>query len=162
MKRKIYIETSIPSFYHTTRSEPKLVGQRETTRRWWATERQWFDLCTSEIALRELADGEYPSQKDAIALMLGIPVLAAAPGVVEIVEAYARHKLMPTNNLSDAFHLAFASYYEVDYLLTWNCRHLANVNKQKHIEAINEALHLKVPILTTPEFLFSENAPEEP
>jgi hypothetical protein len=110
MKRKIYIETSIPSFYHTTRTEPKLVGQRETTRRWWATERQWFDLCTSEIALRELADGEYPSQKDALALMQGIPVLAAVPGVVEIVEAYARHKLMPTNNLSDVFHLAFASY----------------------------------------------------
>ena len=162
MKRKVYIETSIPSFYYTTRTDPKSVGQRETTRRWWATERQWFELSTSEIALVELADGQYPSQTDALAFMQGIPLLGAVPGILDIVRAYARHKLMPANNLSDAYHLAFASYYEVDYLLTWNCRHLANVNKQRHIESINDSLHLKVPILTTPEFLFSENAQEEP
>jgi predicted nucleic acid-binding protein len=162
VKRRVYIETSIPSFYYTTRAEPKLVGQRETTRRWWATERQWFELCTSEIALRELAEGDYPSKLDAITLMKGIPLLGAVPRIAEIVAVYARHKLMPANNLSDAFHLAFASYYDVDYLLTWNCAHLANVNKQTHIEAINDILHLKVPIITTPEFLFSENTQEEP
>jgi predicted nucleic acid-binding protein len=115
MKRKVYIETSIPSFYYEVRTEPEMIARREITRRWWATERGYFDLFTSPIALKELSDGNYPSQKDAIALMTTIPVLAAVSRIHEIVSAYARHKLMPANNLSDAYHLAFASYYEVDF-----------------------------------------------
>jgi predicted nucleic acid-binding protein len=68
---------------------------------------------------------------------------------------------MPRSDPGDAYHLAMASYYQVDFLLTWNCRHLANVNKQEHIKKVNEELGLKVPILTTPEMLFSEYA-EDP
>ncbi|HVX84984.1 MAG TPA: hypothetical protein VH253_09220 [Phycisphaerae bacterium] len=160
MKRKVYIETSIPSFYHTNRTDPKIVAQRETTRRWWATERQWFDLTTLQPVLTELEDGDYPFRDDAIRLLDGIAFLRVVPVIDDIVAVYADHKLMPSNNLADAYHLALASYYQVDYLLTWNCRHLANVRKQEHIAKINEKLKLTVPTITTPENLFGEAAEE--
>jgi predicted nucleic acid-binding protein len=160
MKRKVYIETSIPSFYHTTRTDPKIVGLREVTRRWWATERQWFDLSTSLPVFTELQGGNYPSREQAVQLLVGIPLLEVTPIIDDIVIVYAEHKLMPSNNLADAYHLALASYYGVDYLLTWNCLHLANVRKQEHIAKINERLRLRTPTLTTPENLFRESAEE--
>ena len=160
MKRRVYIETSIPSFYHTTRTDPKIVGQRETTRRWWATERQWYELSTSLPVLTELQGGNYPSREQAIQLLVGIPLLEVIPIIDDIVMVYAQQKLMPSNNLADAYHLALASYYGVDYLLTWNCLHLANVRKQEHIAKINERLRLRTPTLTTPENLFRESVEE--
>lgn len=156
MKRKVYLETSIPSFYYEVRPEPEMVARREITRRWWATERQWFELYTSLPVLVELNGGNYPGRDDALKLLHNIPLFQVIPAIDEIVTVYAQHKLMPSNNLVDAYHLALASYYEVDYLLTWNCRHLANVRKQEHIAKINERLKLKTPTLTTPEALFGE------
>jgi hypothetical protein len=70
--------------------------------------------------------------------------------VAEIVEAYIRHKVMPGDPLGDALHLALASYHKCDFLLTWNCRHLANANKFGHIRRINTVLGLFVPMLVTP------------
>jgi len=90
-----------------------------------------------------------------------IELLQAVPPIEQIVSIYVQHHLMPGKDLGDAYHLAIASYYEVDYLLTWNCRHLANVNKQEHIETVNKQIGLKVPRLITPDSLFSENA-EDP
>ena len=67
-----------------------------------------------------------------------------------IVEVYIERNVMPRNPLGDALHLALASYYKFDYLLTWNCKHLANANKFNHIRQVNTLLGLHVPILTTP------------
>lgn len=64
---------------------------------------------------------------------------------------------MPAGAGGDAYHLTMASYYSVDYLLTWSCRHLANANKIKHIAVVNARLGLSVPIITTPQLLIPEN-----
>ena len=69
---------------------------------------------------------------------------------VYIVDAYIQHHLMPNDPKGDALHLALASYHRCQFLLTWNCAHLANANKQEHIRHINALLGLHVPILTTP------------
>lgn len=75
----------------------------------------------------------------------------------DIVEAYLRNRLMPSYDIRDAVHLAFASFYKMDYLLTWNCRHLANVRKQEHIRVINGRLGLTTPAIITPlELLLTE------
>jgi hypothetical protein len=65
-------------------------------------------------------------------------------------------QIMPADDAGDAAHLAVASYHGVDYLLTWNCRHLANANKFEHIRVINRRLGLMTPELVTPEQLFEE------
>lgn len=84
------------------------------------------------------------------------PVVPIEPAVAEIVAAYLRHKLMPADPAGDALHLALASLHKCDFLLTWNCTHLANANKFGHIRRVNAMLGLVVPTLTTPLELLGE------
>jgi len=83
-------------------------------------------------------------------MVSGLPRLEINDAVEEIVEVYISNTLMPRDQLGDALHLAVASYYKIDFLLTWNCVHLANANKQAHIRRINERLRLFTPELVTP------------
>jgi len=83
-------------------------------------------------------------------MVSGLPRLEINDAVEEIVEVYISNSLMPRDQLGDALHLAVASYYKIDFLLTWNCVHLANAHKQVHIRRINERLRLFTPELVTP------------
>ena len=85
--------------------------------------------------------------------MEGIPILDFSSEVLEIAEVYQVQKLMPRDPVADSIHVAVASYYRMDYLLTWNCRHLANAQKVKHLEVLNARMGLAVPILATPHML---------
>ena len=74
----------------------------------------------------------------------------------QIVEFYIVNHVMPKSFVGDAVHLAYVSYYDIQYLLTWNCNHLANANKRKHIRVINGRLGLSTPEIITPLELFKE------
>ena len=150
MAKKVYIETSIPSFYYETRPEPEMVARRNWTRDWWDHHSHQYELVTSEAVFEELNEGEYPIKKDAIGLIKNLPVLAADRPVIEIVNAYVVNKAMPKNPTGDALHLALATYHKCDFLLTWNCNHLANANKFVHLSAVNALLGYLTPQLTTP------------
>ena len=150
MQSQVYIETSIPSFYVEARTEPEMIARREWTRDWWDNHRQNYEVVTSEAVIAELEDGDYPNKSIALGLLDNIPVLGVDETVAEIVEAYIRHRLMPQDPLGDALHLALASYHKCDFLLTWNCKHLANANKFDHIKRVNTILGLYIPKLVTP------------
>jgi predicted nucleic acid-binding protein len=149
-KARVYIETTIPSFYHTSRTGLAAQARREWTRRWWAASGERYEIVTSQAVLDELASGDYPSREDALALIQNVPLLEITPPVAEVVDAYFRHQLMPVDPGGDALHLAVASFHKCDFLLTWNCRHLANANKFGHIRRVNTLLGLFVPTLVTP------------
>jgi predicted nucleic acid-binding protein len=85
-----------------------------------------------------------------VELVSTLPLLPIEHAIAEIVEAYIQHKVMPNDPVGDALHLALASYHKCDFLLTWNCRHLANANKFGHIRRINAILGLYIPLLVTP------------
>ena len=89
-----------------------------------------------------------------IELIYNLPRLEVIPEIKDIVEIYLKNYLMPKRNIRDAFHLAIASYYKIEYLLTWNCEHLANVNKQEHIRIINNRIGLSTPYIITPLQMF--------
>ena len=150
MQPRVYVETSIPSFYHEERTAPDMVARRDWTRDWWDNHRQGYLLVTSEAVLDELTRGDYPNKEEALLLIKNVSLLEIDDPVTEIVEAYVQHKVMPQNPLGDALHLALASYYKCDFLLTWNCKHLANANKFDHISRVNMLLGLYVPKLVTP------------
>ena len=76
--------------------------------------------------------------------------------VVDIAQVYLSNFLMPKQLKGDAIHLAYASYYKIDFLLTWNCNHLANANKRQHVRILNNKLNLPVPDIITPLELFTE------
>lgn len=155
-KARAYVETTIPSFYHTTRSGAEALARRAWTRRWWADGRERYELVTSEAVLLELRNGQYPSREPALELAQALPLLETTPAVAEIVEAYVQHRLMPADPSFDALHLAMASYHKCEFLVTWNCQHLANANKFGHIRRVNNLLGLYVPVLATPLELLGE------
>jgi hypothetical protein len=96
-----------------------------------------------------------------LALVRDLPLLPIEPAIAEIVQAYIGYKLMPSDPGGDAMHLALASYHKCDFLVTWNCRHLANANKFGHIRRVNTMLGLFVPALVTPlEMLGDDNETE--
>lgn len=150
MKPKVYIETSIPSFYHELRAEPDMAARRQWTRDWWDNSSEDYLLVTSVAVLDELNDGDFPNKEESIGLIAELPLVPVEPAVAEIVEAYIQHKVMPTDPVGDALHLALASFHKCEFLLTWNCRHLANANKFGHIRRVNVMLGLYVPLLVTP------------
>jgi predicted nucleic acid-binding protein len=156
LRPKVYIETSVPSFYYETRPEPEMVARREWTRHWWDRHGDKYMLVTSAAVLDELAEGEYPNKKEVFELASTLPLLPVEEAVADIIEAYIQHKVMPQDVLGDALHLALASYHKCDFLVTWNARHLANANKFGHIRRVNTLLGLYVPLLVTPLELLGE------
>ena len=149
-KPRVYVETTIPSFYHEHRTAPDIVARRDWTRRWWTDARGRYELVSSPAVLDELSEGLPESSAARLQMLADIPLLEIEPPVVDIVQAYVQHKLMPSDPGGDALHLALASYHKCDFLVTWNCRHLANANKFGHIRRVNTLLGLYVPALVTP------------
>lgn len=150
MKKSVYVETSIFSFYHDERQVATAVAMREWTRTWWDDKAAEYNLLTSVAVLAELDQGSLPHRSRALNMALALPAIPIEDGVDEVVDVYIRHKVMPGDPVGDPLHLALASMHKCDYLLTWNCRHLANANKFGHIHRVNVLLDLHTPILTTP------------
>jgi predicted nucleic acid-binding protein len=154
----VYLETTVFSFYYDDRSAPAIVAMREWTRQFWAECETRFSMMTSVAVLDELRRGELPHREVALRWALTFPVLPVGGDEVnEIVQAYVKQKVMPREPSSDALHLALASFNECDYLVTWNCRHLANANKFDRIRRVNTMLGLKTPDLVTPPELLGES-----
>jgi predicted nucleic acid-binding protein len=150
MQARVYIETTIPSFYYEIRQEPEMVSRHLWTRYWWDREREKYELVTSEAVLAELSRGDYLSKSQTLALVESLPLLEIDESIVEIIKVYIDQQVMPKDPTGDALHLALASYHRCDYLLTWNCANLANANKFPHIRKINGFLGLFTPDLVTP------------
>lgn len=157
MKPRVYIETTIPSYYHEIRKDPESITKRQWTREWWDNHRFSYELVISPSVMDELERGDYPTKADTLKLVEGLPLLEVTRDIEDIVAEYLSHKLMPQDPGGDALHLALASYYHCHFLLTWNCEHLANANKFEHIRHVNTLLGLFVPIMTTPyELMYEE------
>ena len=155
MRRRVYIETSVPSFYHDARQEPAVVARRDWTRQWWQHERTRYELVTGAAVLAELERGRQPNKELMLELVAGLELLPVEEAIRDIVDAYISHQVMPADPRGDALHLAMASYHNCQFLLTWNCRHLANAAKFEHIRHVNSILGLPVPMMVTPAQLFS-------
>jgi hypothetical protein len=154
----VYVETTVPSYYHETRRSPEIIAWRNATRRWWDHYRDRYELVVSRFVLVELSMAPASKAKKALALVGGLPVLKEPPELEAVAEYYVDHRAMPADAAGDAYHLAIASLHRVEFLLTWNCRHLANANKIRHLTVLNGRLGLPTPIITTPLTLLPENA----
>ena len=133
------------------------VARQEWTRQWWDNHRYDFKLLSSGAVIEELQNGEYTKKGDCLSLLNGISLLSVEPEIAEITDTYIKHKVMPNDPTGDALHLAIASYHKCDYLLTWNCKHIANANKFQHIKRINTLLGIFMPNLITPLELLGEH-----
>lgn len=154
MKHTVYLDTTIPSYLFDDRESIKIYT--DVTKKWWKQEKDNFDLLISEETFNELSGGDYPRKDEILKFVLDIEIIPACQEVEHIAQVYLDNYLMPRVLKGDAVHLAYASYYKIDFLLTWNCNHLANANKKQHIRIINTRLNLPTPEIITPLELFSE------
>jgi predicted nucleic acid-binding protein len=159
MKKSVYIDTTIPSYYFDDRKE--ISFQKQITKKWFLEESQKFDIFISEAVLIELQTGSYPNQEKILEFTLQFDILKNNSEINKIASIYIQNYLMPKDFEGDALHLAFASFYKIDFLLTWNCNHLANANKRQHIRIINTRLNLVIPEIITPLELFTETSGKE-
>jgi predicted nucleic acid-binding protein len=157
-KPRIYVETTIPSVYHTDRTDPVMARHRAATRSWWEAAVHSCELLTSPAVLIEAARGRREQALRRLALLQGLELLVSSEAIAETAATYIRHKLMPADPRGDALHLALASHHKCDVLVTWNYRHLANANKLDRIVRLNGELGLPVPRILTPVDLLEENS----
>ena len=108
------------------------------------------------MVLDELRTGTFDHQREAVAFAQSLKLIPIDDEVLGVARVYADRLLMPKMPMGDAVHLAVASVYEADYLLTWNCRHLANPNKARQIAELNRRLGLLTPLMVTPPMLCRE------
>lgn len=162
MSALIYVETTIPSFYSEKRTGVDIAARRKWTREWWAKPKPNQRLVTSAVVFEELEKiPDAARREESIALVRPLGELDYTAEVAEVAAVYLRHKLMPAEALGDADHLALASFYNCDMLVTWNCRHLANANKAGHIRRVNALLGLRTPLLVTPLELLEKDYEHE-
>ena len=161
-KPRVYVETSIPSFYHELRTTPNVVARRDWTRQWWDGAWAKYELLTSPAVINEMSAGIPERSALRLSLIRDLPLLPIVPAITEIAATYVQQKVMPADPTGDALHLAIASFHKCDFLVTWNCAHIANANKFGHIRRVNSMLGLFVPALVTPlELLGVDHEPAD-
>ena len=154
MEKSVYLDSTILSYLYDERES--IRNYIEATKEWWQDEREFYDLYISGETIAELNEGDYVNKEKVLNLLFSIQVLPPDEQIFTIANVYIKNYLMPRNLEGDSIHLAYASFYKMDFLLTWNCNHLANANKKKHIQIINTQLGLFTPEIITPLQLFRE------
>ena len=140
----------------------EIEARRKWTREWWAKAKPDQRLVTSAVVIEELEQiPDATRRQDSLALLRTLEELDYTTEIAEVAAVYLQHKLMPAEALGDADHLALASFYNCDMLVTWNCRHLANANKTGHIRRVNALLGLRTPLLVTPLQLLEKDYENE-
>jgi predicted nucleic acid-binding protein len=156
---KVYLETTIPS-YATALPSRDLVraGLQQVTRDWWAT-RHAFDLYVSQLVLDEAAAGDPAAAARRLEVLQEATILGTTAEAIELSRELLLKGGLPAKALADAFHIAVAATHGLDFLLTWNCTHIANATTRSKIEWICRAAGFEPPVICTPVELVEEEAP---
>ena len=157
MKETIYIETSIFG-YLTARPSNNLIvmGNAAITREWWESRRSQFILYASKIVLDEVAQGDAEIAAQRLEILKNIQSLEINQAVEDLGKQFLIQSNLPQKAAADALHIAFATVYRLDYLLTWNSKHIANAQIQKKLSQISLEYGYKLPTLCTPYQLKGE------
>lgn len=151
MENTVYIETSVVS-YLTARPTNDLLASawQRTTCQWWEEKRSFFSLLTSSLVREEASRGNPEAAGRRLDALHGIPDLRLCDEVVDLATLLLARGALPEKAADDAMHVAYAAYHGVDYLLTWNCRHIDNPSKKPVIRKICDKNGFVCPEICTP------------
>ena len=153
----VYLETTFVSYLVARMSRDLLVAaHQQATQDWWANRRGDFDCYVSQVVIDEAANGDRDEVQKRMAIIADLPVLEVADDVELLTTAILAVGAIPTRAIRDAAHIAVAAVHEVDYLLTWNCKHLANAQITRRIAGTCKRLGYCMPVICTPEELMGE------
>ena len=152
MKPSLYLETSVIGAY-LDNGEP---FRRDLTIRWWEHEMKDYRTVISELVTREIERIAEPHKSSYLNLIAPLENVELTDEAAILADGYVSRGIFHRKYIADAMHVAIASYHKIDYLVTWNFGHLANVRRQARIRLFNTAAGFYVPMIVTPEFLVSE------
>lgn len=157
----VYLETTIPSYLAAHPSRDLVIAaHQQITHDWWRTARDRFDLYTSEAVLDEIEAGDPDAVARRLEIVAGLPILSFTDDVTRLVDAYDDRLGLVGRARADLVHIAFAVAYESDYLVTWNCRHLASGETIRRLARANADLARFTPVIVTPEELLETGTGE--
>ena len=153
MKPKVYLETSIPSYLTAWRSRDLIMAaNQEITKEWWEN-RDQFELYISALVLQEAGAGDPDAAQKRLEQLDDIPELDITEEVEQLANILIQKVPLPAKARIDALHIAAAALNGMDYLLTWNCSHIANAVLRQKIEAVCRELGYEPPTICTPQEL---------
>lgn len=152
----VYLETTIPSYLTAWRS-PELVmaARQQITREWWDTRRYDFDLFVSQLVIDEASAGDAAAAARRLEALAGIPLLVSSEHADALTKLLIQELSLPARATADAVHIAVSVVNQMDFLLTWNCTHIANAAFRPMIETACRSLGYAIPVICTPEELLS-------
>ncbi len=157
MKQKVYIETSIVSYLTSRRSRDMVIAaHQELTLQWWEQRAGVFVLVVSELVREEAGRGDPAASAERLAAIEDLPILAISDEAISLAGQLIGSGPIPDSAAADALHIAVAATNGVDYLVTWNCKHLANAVHRSQIEAMVEKGGYACPVICTPEELMED------
>src|SRR5260370_27467345 len=149
---RVYIETTFVS-YLTARSSRGLIvaGHQQITHDWWDARRANYELCVSQLVLQEAREGDPQAAQERLTVLAAMTLLEVKEEALELAEELVQAGALPARAGNDALHIAVASIHRIPYLLTWNCRQMANATMRAQIESVCASKGFKAPIICTPE-----------
>lgn len=157
MNPRVYVETSVISYLTAWPSRDLVVAaHQQITRQWWERERVHYDLFISAAVLREASAGDARAAAERMSLLENLPLLTITAEVEGLAKDFLEAGAMPPTSVLDALHVAVAAWHGAEYVLTWNCRHIASARVRPRVEALCRSRGIAPPQLCTPEELMED------
>ncbi len=151
---KVYVETTVISYLTAWPSaEVVTAAHQQITKEWWQNQRGDFELFVSELVVREAQVGDPDAAKQRLEAIADLGVLTIDDETTELAETISGELHLPERASADAFHISLSIVHGMDYLITWNCRHIANARHREKIENICDSFGYVSPVICTPEEL---------
>ena len=155
----VYIETSIISYLRPRPSAQVVMAARQIlTHRWWNGERSKYELVASQYVVDEASAGDPSLASERLESLDGIALLPLDPAIAQIADEIMNRAILPSRARTDALHIAMVAHHRIQYLLTWNCRHIANATMLPRIRRLLNDFSIPIPIICTPEEMMNDDS----
>jgi predicted nucleic acid-binding protein len=157
MTDSVYLETSVISYYAGRPSRDIVTAARQTiTRVWWDETRGHFDIYISVMVVEEVQSGDPSAAERRLAAIASLPILETNEAAEALAQMLIDEGHIPTESVEDALHIALATVHGMDFLLTWNFRHINNAQMKTRIRTAVESMGYRCPVICSPEELEGE------
>ena len=157
MKKSVYIETTVVSYLTGQPSRNLIVAShQEITREWWQNHLPRFRAVISEFVIQEASGGDRVASKQRLQVLNKFSLLDVTEEVESLANKFIKNGPIPKKKIIDSLHISIATIHGIDYLVTWNCTHIANAEMRADLSFISDEYGFKLPIICTPEELMGE------
>ena len=155
--KTVYIESSVISYLTARPSRDVVTAARQAiTLEWWEEHKTQYEIFLSELVLEEIGSGDSSATQRRLRMVENVPILETTGNAIGLSKLLIAEKAIPETSTEDALHIAIAAVQGMDFLLTWNFKHINNANTKEKIAGIITDSHFKSPVLCSPEELIHE------